>query len=139
MITIFGDRVDGIEARVHKRERWSGLSINISMRDVKEGANGVVEFHYAYAATYGDKVAEIKIEGVMFARFDSDEEKEKVLNLWKEKKKVPKEHLAVLLNAINYACSAHGTIIARVLNFAPPLIPPRLRVEAGGEKEGEAS
>ncbi len=132
---IIGDRVDGIEAKVHKRERWNGLSINISIRDVKE-SNGLLEFYYTYLAKYGEEVAEIKIEGVMFAR-EEEEKRKAILEFWEKNKKVPKENLVGLLNAINYACSAHGTIIARVLNFAPPLIPPRIRMEEG-EKGGES-
>ena len=129
---IIGDRVDGIEAKVKERGRWQGLKVNIALTSLKEREDGLLEFGYTYRVVYGDEEkAYIQIEGILIAREEDEERKKALLEEWEKNKRVPAEQAQGLLNAINYVCSAHGTIIARVLSYAPPLIPPRLRL---GEK-----
>ena len=120
---IVGDRVNKIEAKIKDRSENAPMNIGMRITDVKE-ENDMVEYHYEYSVNYGN-AGSIKISGVIYAR---DEPKE-VVESWKKDKKLPKEHMERLVNVINYLGSVHGTLVARVLNYRPPLVPPRLSVK----------
>ncbi len=122
---IVGDRVNGIEAKLNKRSGFEGLSISIKVNDVKEDGDRLV-FDYTYRVDYTKDVGYIQINGEMFAQEDEELTK-KILDGWKKNNRIIDEYDERLLNAINYAASAHSVIVARVLSFAPPIIPPRFR------------
>ncbi|MEM4331450.1 MAG: hypothetical protein QXI89_01660, partial [Candidatus Anstonellales archaeon] len=82
------------------------------------------EYHYVYTVEYKG-VGSITLKGVLFGR---DEPKD-VVEQWKKNKKLDKEQTERLINIINYLGSSHGTLIARVLNYRPPIVPPKIKVE----------
>ena len=122
---IIGDRVNGVEAKINERKNFEGLSIAIKINDVKE-EDGRLVFDYTYRVEYTKDVGYITINGQMFAQEDKKLTKE-ILDGWKKENKIPDSYDERLLNAINYAASSHAVIVARVLSFAPPFIPPRFR------------
>ncbi|MBI2079417.1 hypothetical protein HYT84_01520, partial [Candidatus Micrarchaeota archaeon] len=116
---ITGGKIDKVEATKANEVAMAGLNINVALDDVKvKGKN--IEIDYTYTATYADNIGEIKLKGTLFATEDDKLSKE-VEATWKKNKKVPDEYAEALINAINYTCSANGTLIARVLNMAPPI------------------
>ncbi|RME79022.1 MAG: hypothetical protein D6769_03460 [Methanobacteriota archaeon] len=120
---IVGDRVNAIEAEIKNREANTGMNIGMKIVDVKE-KDGNVEYDYEYTVDYGE-AGSIKIRGTIIGR---DEPKE-TLESWKKDKKLSKEDTERLVNLINYLGSVHGTLVARVLSYRPPLVPPRLSVQ----------
>lgn len=127
---IVGGKIEHVEAEKTKEGNIEGLGINITLDDIKvKGEN--VEIRYTYAASYAKDVGVIKLKGVLFTKEDKKLAKE-IAEIWKkdkEKRNLPTEFASMLLSAINYTGSANGTLIARVLNLSPPLVPPRLQVE----------
>ncbi len=121
---IIGDRVDKIEAEIKERKAHKGLKLNITLTDLTETREGRLLFKYVYTSEY-DGVGYITIHGEMLAEED-DKTKKTLLDDWKNGKKVKKEYMERLLNAINYSATSHATLIARVLSYPPPLVPPRL-------------
>ena len=123
---IIGDRVNKIEAEIKERKAHEGLSLNILLKDVREAGKNI-EFDYVYVVEYKG-VGKISIHGTMVAE-EEGKQKKKILDEWKKNKKVPNDYMERLLNAINFAATAHATIVARVLSYAPPLIPPKLSLK----------
>lgn len=123
---IVGDRVTKIESEIKERKAHNGLKLNIAIKDVSSENDRVV-FDYLYEVTYTD-VGYIKIFGKMFANEEEKLEKE-IHDSWKKNKKIPEEYMEKLLNAINFTATSHATLVARVMNYSPPLIPPRLTMK----------
>lgn len=122
---IVGDRVKKVEGEVFKRERFQNLSINISVKEVREeGGNLVID--YIYEARYEPEKAYLKIEGEVFDKEEKNKRKE-ILEKWQKDKVLPDDYLGYLMTAINFICSAHGTLLARILGYTPPLVPPRIK------------
>ncbi len=118
-----GDRVDKIEAELKERKPHKGIKVRINIINVREDQDNLL-FEYEYIVDYVE-VGAIKIRGVVFAQ-EEKEEKEKILEGWKKNKKIEDSYMERLLNVINYAATSHAIIIARVLNYPPHFIPPRL-------------
>lgn len=127
---IVGGKIERIEAEKRKEGKIEGLSINITLDDIKVKDENV-EIRYTYAAKYAKDIGEISIQGILYTKEDKKLAKE-ISENWKKnksKKKLPPEYASTLLSAINYTGSANGTLVARVLNLSPPLVPPRLQLE----------
>lgn len=125
-MAIVGERIREISGRKQKAEQIKGLSMNISVDDVRVNDKNV-EVDYSYAANYEEGVGNITIKGTILAIEDGMLSK-KIADEWKKNKKLPEEYTTVILSAINYSGSANGTLLARVLNLAAPLIPPRIEL-----------
>lgn len=121
---ITGGRVDKIEAKKSSEGPSEGLNINITLDDIKT-KDSTIEILYTYTATYAGGLGEIILNGSLTATEDKKLVKE-VEEAWEKGKKVPDKYAEVLINAINYTGSANGTLVARVLNIAPPIVPPRI-------------
>lgn len=126
---IVGNRVTSIEAKRGDKE-IKGLDIKIGFKDVRENKNdkGILDIDYEYIAGYREEAGEIKITGTIFAKED-EKTKKAILDSWKKNNRLPEEYMENLLNNVNFMGAANGTIIAKVLNTAPPLLPPRLRMQ----------
>ncbi|MFA5049517.1 MAG: hypothetical protein WC501_00760 [Candidatus Micrarchaeia archaeon] len=126
---IVGGKIEHVEATKKTENKIEGLSINITLEDVKVKGEEI-EIHYTYIANYEKDVGGITIKGILYSKEDKKLAKE-IADNWKKdgQKKLPPEYASALLSAINYTGSANGTLIARVLNLSPPLVPPKLQVE----------
>lgn len=125
-MAIVGERIREISGRKQKAEQIKGLNMNISVDDVRVNDKNV-EIDYSYTANYEEGVGSITIKGTIIAVEDTPQAK-KIQDEWKKNKKLPQEYTTTILSAINYSGSANGTLIARVLNLAAPLIPPRIEI-----------
>lgn len=123
---IVGERILEVSGTKVPKASIKGLSINISLEDVKMGEENL-EITYVYTADYQDSVGQIKIKGIILAKEDAKLAKD-VVDLWKKSKKVPDEYATVVLSAVNYSGSANGTLLARVLGLTAPLIPPKIQI-----------
>ena len=130
---IIGDRVDKIEAEIKERKAHEGLKLNILIKGVREIEGGRLAFEYEYTTLY-EGVGTIKISGEMYAEED-DKTRKRLLDNWKNGKKIEKDYMERLLNAINYSATAHATLVARVLNYPPPMLPPRLGLRSRTEEK----
>ncbi|MDO8553264.1 MAG: hypothetical protein Q7S22_00515 [Candidatus Micrarchaeota archaeon] len=129
---ITGGRIDSIAGKKTSEDQIKGLNINIAIDTVK--INGQkIEVGYTYIASYPDNVGEMTIKGVLFADEDKKISKEVEIE-WQKNKKIPQVYAETILNAINYTGSANGTLIARVLNLSPPLVPPRISLSEAAKK-----
>lgn len=127
---ITGGRIDEVEGKkIGESNTITNLNIDIALNEVK--INGInLEVSYTYTALYGkDKNStHLTIKGAIFAEEDKKLVKE-IEDEWKKAKKLPEAYAEVVINAINYTGIANGTLLARLLNVAPPLIPPRIQLK----------
>ena len=127
---ITGGKITSVEAVRHKDSPIVGLSINISLDDLKV-KGGDIEVKYSYKVAYADGVGTLTIEGILFAK----EEKavaDSIAKSWKDSKKLPNDFAEVVLNTINFTCGTNGTLVVRPINLSPPMIPPKIEIAKGG-------
>ncbi|MDO8339161.1 MAG: hypothetical protein Q7T16_00730 [Candidatus Burarchaeum sp.] len=129
-MAITGMRIVKAEITRDKNEMPSGIGINMAITELKEEA-GLIEIHFTYRADYAEKVGMLLITGILFVE-DEKKARDEIIRGWKTKKKLEDAFAEEVLNNINFACGAHGTLMARVVNLQPPLIPPRIRLEKSG-------
>ena len=123
---IVGERILEVSGTKVPKASIKGLSINISLEDVKMGDENL-EITYVYTADYQEAVGNIKIKGIILAKEDPKLAKD-VVDTWKKSRKIPDEYATVVLSAVNYSGSANGTLLARVLGLTAPLIPPKIQI-----------
>ena len=131
MYMITGGRIDGIEGKREGNEEMKGLSININIDNIKaEGED--LEITYTYQANYNDNLGYIKLKGVLIAKEDKKMIKD-IKESWEKSKQLPESYAETVINVVNYSGSANGTLVARVLNFSAPLVPPRIQIQKGSK------
>lgn len=124
------------EIKRNKDEPATGFSVNVTIKSIEEREDNLI-IKYEYNVIYGENVASMKIVGEVVGSFENSKE---ILKEWEESKKknrppkLPQDFSEEILNAINYACSINGTILARVINLAPPVILPRLQISRESEE-----
>jgi hypothetical protein len=123
---IVGERIREISGSRMKPEAIQGLSMNISVDDVRVSGKNI-ELDYTYIANYDVGVAQVQIKGTVLST-EEDALAKKIADEWKKNKKLPEEYMTIVLTAVNYSGSANGTLLARVLNVPAPLIPPKIQL-----------
>ncbi len=121
-----GVKFDYVEAKKEKDGAVSGLNININVDEVKS-AGDVLLLEFTYTVNYSEDMGYIKIRGAAYFR-DAAEKVSEIEENWKETKKLPNEIIQPLLNVVNYSASVNGIFVARVLNLAPPIVPPKIEL-----------
>ena len=129
---ITGAKITAAEVKIEKDAPSAKRSINININDMKV-EKGLLEIKYTYTVTYGEKDAFLRLNGSLLAKEDAPE---KIVENWKKKKALPDSVTEEILNAVNYLGSVNGTLIARVVNLAPPLTMPKLTKK--GKEGGKA-
>ena len=136
MIEIKGMMITKAEIVRDKNVIPKGLGIHMNIEDVElEGE--LIQIRFTYIADYTEDVAKLTISGVMSVK-EEKKLRDKILKVWKDKKKLEDEFAEEVLNNINFACGAHGTLIARVVNLQPPMMPPRIRLDKEGASASAA-
>ena len=120
---ILGIKNTDIEAHRYNDQPIAGMSVNLDLNEVKID-NENVEIRFSYIVYYNEGVGMMKIDGTLYAKEDAKVAKE-IAGAWKERK-LPPEFAQAVLNSINYTCGTEGTFIARPLNLAPPIVPPKI-------------
>jgi len=128
---IKGGRITSVEAKREKIEPIKGLGINITIDDVKTSGNQIT-VSYTYTVNYEENVGKLTMKGEILLEEDEEKVKE-IEKLWKsDKKKLPDDLAELLLNTINYVCGTNGTLVVKVVNLSPPMVPPRITFAKGG-------
>ncbi len=130
MIAVRGMMISKAEVERTKNEIPKGLGIHMNIEEVSQ-EGGFIQISFTYVADYAEDVARLTIKGVMTVE-EEKKVRDKVMKVWKEKKRLEDEFAEEVLNHINFACGAHGTLIARVVNLQPPMMPPRIRLDKEG-------
>lgn len=119
-------KISAVEAKRAKDAEIKGLGINIGLDDVAV-SGGEVLVKFTYTADYQEGVGSLVIKGELTAKEENKLAKE-IDDKWKKERKLPDGFAEVVLNNVNYACAANGTLVVRAVNLSPPMIPPRIEV-----------
>ncbi len=130
MVEFRGVRLNYVEAKRERDALISGLNININVDDVK-AVNDDMMIDFTYSVNYADKVGYLKVSGTVYAK-DTVVGAKKVEDGWRMEKKLPNEIAQPLLNLINFSSGVNGVFVARAVNLAPPLVPPRIEITSRG-------
>lgn len=111
------------------------IANNVSIKDVEEASIPVgtakqkaLKFGYEFITSYTPKIGNMVIEGeVIF--LTAAEAVDKTIKSWKKDKKVDKEILTPVLNAILSKCSIKGLLLSQDLNLPSPMQMPRVQVK----------
>jgi hypothetical protein len=130
-VNITGLRITAAEVTREKNDVPSGISINMSINAVRQDGD-MAEIVFTYRAEYAPNVGLLRLEGIMNVKPESKKQLDELVKGWKDKKKLEDAFAEDVLNNINFACGAHGTLMARVVNLQPPMMPPRIRLDKTG-------
>lgn len=121
---ISGGRVTGLNAKRFKNELPKGLSVNIEIKTISE-EDGALKITYSHKTNYENEVAELIVEGEIFVK---GEDNKAVIQKWDKEKALEPKIAEEVLNAMNYASAASGTLLAFGIGVNAPLNLPRARV-----------
>jgi len=127
---IISESIEKVESTRNKNATVDGVSINISLDNVIVD-NEKVTVNYTYTATYSKNAGSIKVSGTL-EMTETKSLAKKIKTAWEEDKsgrKLPNEYASKLLGTINYIAGSNGTLIAKVMNLSPPLIPPKFNID----------
>lgn len=126
---IVGGRIISVEAKRNNDAEIRGLDINIAVDDVKADGEKV-DISYTYKVAYQEDVGSLTITGVLNAKEEPKSARE-IADTWKKEKKLPDAFAELVLNTVNFTCGTNGTLVVRVVNLSPPMIPPRIQISKG--------
>ncbi|MEM3364677.1 MAG: hypothetical protein QXS93_04175 [Candidatus Micrarchaeia archaeon] len=130
MVEFRGVKLNYVEAKREKDSLISGLNININIDDVKAVGDDIV-MDFTYSVTYAEDVGYLKVSGTVYAK-DTTAGAKAIENGWRMEKKLPDDIAQPLLNLINFSSGVNGVFVARAVNLAPPLVPPRIEITSKG-------
>jgi hypothetical protein len=124
--------INGIEARAIAREAVKEFETDIKIEGV-EVKESKVYMGFVWNVAYGkNSDCYLKMDGLLIANEQPSDAK-KIHKTWQESKSLPPEFMAVVLNAVNYYCTANGVNVAQTMNIAPPMKIPT--IELKGQEE----
>ena|SRR3989344_5267754 len=88
----------------------------------------VLKFTFRYEIVYEPNIGKISMLGHLLY-MDKPNEIDGILKYWKKNKKVPKELIPLLLNAVLSRCSVKALALAQDVNLPPHLSLPRVRLK----------
>ncbi|MEM4368415.1 MAG: hypothetical protein QXO21_05350 [Candidatus Anstonellales archaeon] len=127
---IFGGRFFSIHAEKFSDMPINAVNVDIALTAINLLEENELEIRYVYTVDYADNVGRLVIEGVVFDRLNSPEEAKKIADAFNtDKSQVPREYVSNVINAINYICSINSPLPLKVIELAPPILPPQIQLE----------
>lgn len=133
-MTIVGFNFTKIE--VVKAKGDSGkinISNNVSVQDVLEAdlslgsqKQKALRFMFEFTSTYEPNVGKITLNGDVIYLDDAVKTK-KIIDEWKKDKKVDKEIMSRVLNAVLGKCNVQALILSQTVNLPSPIPLPKIK------------
>ncbi|MBI4406400.1 hypothetical protein HY571_00630 [Candidatus Micrarchaeota archaeon] len=123
---ITGGIVRKVSAEKLKEGPGQGMDVNIKTDDV-EFDKSKFTLKYTFDITFKPDLAKMSLEGEVY--FEETEKRIKELReKWEKDKQLPEDVMADIITAVNYTCSAVGTLLAFAVNVNAPINVPRVRL-----------
>ena len=110
------------------------INNNVTIKEVQQDnlslgkdKQDVLKFIFEFTSKYEPSVGTILFEGELLYMEEQKKVKE-ILASWKKDKKVPKELMAGLLNAILSKCNIQALILSQEVNLPPPIPMPKVQI-----------
>ncbi|MBI2647212.1 hypothetical protein HYW99_01935 [Candidatus Woesearchaeota archaeon] len=112
------------------------INNNVTIKDVQEadfsfGKNkqNILKFLFQFISKYEPSIGNMLLEGELLYLEDPKKIKE-ISSSWKKDKKLPKELMPTLLNAILTKCNVQALILSQEINLPPPIPLPKVEIAA---------
>jgi len=129
LFMITGGRFLSLSAKKTKEVPISAVNIDISLSSITLAQTGDLQINYIYTVKYEEDVGELVIEGIIYDRLDSQEQAKSIVSQFSsDKKSLPQDFLVRVINSINYICSINSPLPLRLIDLAPPILPPQLQL-----------
>ena len=115
------------------------ISNNVSVQNVEEfqlkgkQKEKAAKFSYLFTSTYEPNVGKIEINGEIIW-MDEEKQVKDLITSWKKDKKVPKEIMTDVLNAVLTRCNIESVVISRDINLPPPIPLPKVETKSTAEQ-----
>lgn len=129
---------------VERKSNKSGkltISNNVGINDVSEakvpfsGAKAkCIKFEFNFDSKYEPDIATINLTGELLYMFPQ-EAADKVLEEWKEKKRLSQDVVGSIMNTILNRCNIEALILSRELNLPSPIPLPKVNIQQPGTKK----
>jgi len=121
-------------ASERKGGKISGLDITINV-GVDKVEDETVKMKYDFIVSYGKEAGYIVVSGFAIAK-ETKKMVGEIDKAWKDKKELPDTYRKEVANVISVYGTSNAAIMARVINFPPPIVPPPMK-EKEKDKENK--
>ncbi len=126
---IVGGRFLTVSCAKHRDAPIAAVNIDISISNITLRTDGDMEIRYIYTVRYEDSIGELRIEGVLYNREEDLQYAQKIASSFaNDRRALPQDFLERMVNTINYICSINSTLPLRLIDLAPPILPPTLTI-----------
>jgi hypothetical protein len=116
-----------IEAQRDSMNLADSMDIGVDIPKLRKVPNGI-EASYSFTARYGPRVGYLTMSGTVLIS-DTDANIKKIMVRWQKERTVDRSLAREMTNLITYVSSVNGVLVAKALNFNPPLMPPNFKLE----------
>jgi len=109
-------------AAERKGNKIEGLNITINV-GVDSVDGETVKMKYDFIVNYGKEAGYVVVSGYAIAK-ETKEMAKKIEKSWKEHKELPEGYRKDVANVVSVYGTGNSSIIAKVMNFPPPIVPP---------------
>ncbi len=109
------------------------INNNVSIKEVQETDFAIgtekqkgIKFSFEFTSKYEPKIGEMNFTGELLY-LDDPKTQAEVVKTWKKDKKVLKELMPEILNAILARCNIEALILSRDVNLPPPIPLPKVQ------------
>ena len=111
------------------------ISNNVSIKSIEEDnlslgqeKQKVLKFIFEFTSKYEPEIGNMDFEGEVLFLAEPKQNKE-ILSMWKKDKKLPKEIMSTILNAVLTKCNIKAILLSQEINLPPPVPLPAVQVE----------
>lgn len=123
--------IEGVEVQRAKTiGPIEGLNIDIRFVELKEAGENV-EAAFVYQADYQKEMGILRMAGRLLIKPAGKDEKRDLLKNWEKEQTLPAPFAQEAINAVNYLCTINAPFATRIVDLAPPLVPPQITFQQG--------
>ncbi len=127
-----------MEAKRLEDNNLKERNMNFTIKSVS-AEKRLLKIEYASNLDYAPKVAEINVDGEVLVEEADEKTAKEVADAFKKTHRLPDAMMEAVLNTINYATTATGTLLAFGLDLPAPITLPRISVGKQDAAKPQAS
>ena len=133
-MTIVGFNFTKLLAEKNKSKSGEiNVSNNISIKEVKKAKLNMgkskrtgLEINFQFLSKYNPEIGKIELHGKV-VMMEKEDKIKKVLEVWEEKKSLPRDIVENLYNSILRKCNVQAIVMSRDIQLPPPIPMPKVK------------
>jgi len=122
------------KGKIHINNNVSIKNVETADLSLGKDKQNVIRFIFEFTSKYEPSIGTILFEGELLYMDDPKKIKE-ILSSWKKDKKIGKDLMADLINAILIKCNIQALILSQQINLPPPIPMPKVQMNAPPDKD----